>query len=799
MCSTRFLIRAAIISFCILFANAANEQQDSESKLKTSVSVQGLVRHRYATVQISSLIENPSNESQETNITIHIPENAFVSYATLEVDGEVIRSQVQERKVVQQQYQLAVGTGATASQVSAARDANAFLISVNAGAKSNTLFNVTYEELLVRRKGRYEMTISVDPKLEMEYFKVDLEIKENKNFTFVNVPPFSSTLTPDDLDHTVQNEEVNIEYLEDAGHCKISYFKEANADGKVKSPGPFVLRYDVDREGKQGEILLLDGHFVHFLSAEKEKYNPAVFPKHAIFVLDSSASMWGSKLKQLQVAMSQILRQLSRQDVFSIVTFGNKATEWYMQGLQPSLGKGVYAVNRRNVADAMDFISRMQATGGTNIQAGLRRALYLAAKYRNIPLIPGVSEGANYTTPRPEAKKEVETLLMFLSDGIPTAGEIRLSKLLKSVHFVNTNVKASIFALAFGPTANYGFLRRMALQNYGFSRRIYESSDTAIQLQSFFQEITSPLLKNVTFTYLDNKVNFSSLTLREFPILFSGSEVVVAGKLNDDFEPEDQDDELIGSFSAQGTVLRVSNNITVPTEAIITANKTQVPTRKRRRYGVLEKIWAQLTIRQLLDNYLIEDFGDESTENKESDAADSQKLEDNNQQRALELALKYGFVTPLTSLIMVSEKKPLVVINSENLENDLKQPDQIHFSDKAVPPMLSPMSIQHAALYNKSTPSEKFEWLSTLLAENDSVTFIKPNGEEITRTVKIPSEEVDETLNECVFKSEDDTEKTGNCRPLLSCPSSQVPTFDEYFRRHCDFDSTTLAVCCLKS
>ena len=65
----------------------------------------------------------------------------------------------------------------------------------------------------------------------------------------------------------------------------------------------------------------------------------------------------------------------------------------------------------------------------------------------------------------------------------------------------------AVFSLAFGDGANYRFLKKLSLQNHGFARKIYESSDATLQLQSFYNEIANPLLANVTFTYLDNKVS----------------------------------------------------------------------------------------------------------------------------------------------------------------------------------------------------------------------------------------------------------------------------------------------------
>lgn len=47
-------------------------------------------------------------------------------------------------------------------------------------------------------------------------------------------------------------------------------------------------------------------------------------PKHVIFVLDTSASMWGVKIKQLREAMSSILSKLKSEDYFTIITFNSE-------------------------------------------------------------------------------------------------------------------------------------------------------------------------------------------------------------------------------------------------------------------------------------------------------------------------------------------------------------------------------------------------------------------------------------------------------------------------------------------
>lgn len=49
--------------------------------------------------------------------------------------------------------------------------------------------------------------------------------------------------------------------------------------------------------------------------------------------------------------------------------------------------------------------------------------------------------------------------------------------------------------------------------------------------QGFYEEVSSPLLSEVNFHYPDNTVN--SLTRSHFKQLFNGSEIMVAGRLND--------------------------------------------------------------------------------------------------------------------------------------------------------------------------------------------------------------------------------------------------------------------------
>ena len=103
--------------------------------------------------------------------------NIILQSHNREIDGQVYKASVKEKEKAQAEYQSAVDAGQSAAQVStrylisqlkrvwlintvfpcfSARDANQFTVSVNIEPKAKINFNLTYEELLTRRRGIYE-------------------------------------------------------------------------------------------------------------------------------------------------------------------------------------------------------------------------------------------------------------------------------------------------------------------------------------------------------------------------------------------------------------------------------------------------------------------------------------------------------------------------------------------------------------------------------------------------------------------------------------------------------------------
>ena len=81
------------------------------------------------------------------------------------------------------------------------RETNAFQIMVNVAAMEKVTFELTYQELLKRTKGRYSHVIYVNPGQVVDDMSVEVAIKESRDLTSLRVPPIKNdTLTNYNVD-----------------------------------------------------------------------------------------------------------------------------------------------------------------------------------------------------------------------------------------------------------------------------------------------------------------------------------------------------------------------------------------------------------------------------------------------------------------------------------------------------------------------------------------------------------------------------------------------------------------------
>jgi uncharacterized protein YegL len=131
----------------------------------------------------------------------------------------------------------------------------------------------------------------------------------------------------------------------------------------------------------------------------------------------------------------------------------------------------------------------------TNINAALQKALQITQLN---------AEDNSVQKPEP--------IIIFLTDGQANVPPSDPVSIISNVQQSNIG-KSSIFSLALGRQADFPFLKKLSLRNTGFARKIYEASDTALQLRDFYRQVASPLLANVTFRYQPDQVMYATLVV----------------------------------------------------------------------------------------------------------------------------------------------------------------------------------------------------------------------------------------------------------------------------------------------
>ncbi|XP_063501988.1 inter-alpha-trypsin inhibitor heavy chain H3 isoform X5 [Symphalangus syndactylus] len=495
-----------------------------------STKINSKVTSRFAHNVVTTRTVNRADTAKEVSFDVELPKTAFITNFTLTIDGVTYPGNVKEKEVAKKQYEKAVSQGKTAGLVKASgRKMEKFTVSVNVAAGSKVTFELTYEELLKRHKGKYEMYLKVQPKQLVKHFEIEVDIFEPQGISMLDAE--ASFITNDLLGSALAKS-----FSGKKGHVSF----KPSLDQQRSCPtctdsllnGDFTITYDVNRESP-GNVQIVNGYFVHFFAPQ----GLPVVPKNVAFVIDISGSMAGRKLEQTKEALLRILEDMKEEDYLNFILFSGDVSTWKEHLVQAT---------PENLQAARTFVKSMEDKGMTNINDGLLRGISMLNKAREEHRVPERST----------------SIVIMLTDGDANVGESRPEKIQENVRNA-IGGKFPLYNLGFGNNLNYNFLENMALENHGFARRIYEDSDADLQLQA---------TNDLTFTEeVDMKEMEKALQERDY---------------------------IFGNY--------------------------------------IERLWAYLTIEQLLE--------------KRKNAHGEEK--ENLTARALDLSLKYHFVTPLTSMVV---------------------------------------------------------------------------------------------------------------------------------------------------
>ncbi|XP_036433153.1 inter-alpha-trypsin inhibitor heavy chain H2 [Colossoma macropomum] len=582
---------------------ASEEEEDFEAIRGSDITVKSYkvesrITSRFAHTTVKSSVVNSGPNAQSIGFNVQIPKRAFITNFTMNVNGITFIGSVKEKTVARNLYAQARARGKAAGIVRTnSQDMETFKTEVHVPPGSKVEFELHYQEMMQRKLGTYTHTLHIQPGRLVPQLQVDVYIFEPKGIKFVKTP---STLGEHFAGLT------KVTHTKEKAHVvfKPTLQQQRKCDNCTESAvdGVFTVQYDVERETNAGELQVSNGHFVQFFAPS----DLTPLSKNIVFVIDVSGSMWGLKMKQTVEAMKTILDDLTMDDYFSIIDFNHNVRCW-SEELVP--GTSI------SVAEAKKYIQNIKPNGGTNINEALLKAVRILLKALDQGLIDQRSV----------------SMIILVSDGDPTVGEIKLSAIQKNVKR-EMREEISLFSLGIGFDVDFDFLERIAMENRGLAQRIFADHDASEQLKLFYSQVSSPLLRKITIGFPEDSV--SDVTQNHFDKFFSGSELVVAGKL------KSVGSNMLQSFT---TASAATMDLTIDTEADLQELDTLLSQQQHSIAGFASRMWAYITINQLL-----------AERSLAPTAAKKRKIT----QRIMGLAVEHQFVTPLTALLVESQDGP---------------------------------------------------------------------------------------------------------------------------------------------
>ncbi len=263
----------------------------------------------------------------------------------------------------------------------------------------------------------------------------------------------------------------------------------------------FQLFYSVDEKDIGMNLMAFrekgkDGYFMLMVSPKVELDENEVVPKDVCFVMDTSGSMNGEKIKQARESLAYCVNALNPKDRFNIVRFSTEVD---------TFAKQLKDADKAQKAAAVEYIKKLEARGGTDINGALETALKMKADNK-----------------RPY-------LVVFMTDGQPTIGQTDDREIIKSVKDTN-KAGTRVFVWGVGHDLNALLLDQIARQTEATSQYVRPGENIEVKVSSFFDKVNSPVLSNLKLDL--GKAGAEQVYPKKLTDLFKGQQLMVFGRFD---------------------------------------------------------------------------------------------------------------------------------------------------------------------------------------------------------------------------------------------------------------------------
>jgi Ca-activated chloride channel family protein len=253
-------------------------------------------------------------------------------------------------------------------------------------------------------------------------------------------------------------------------------------------------------------------------------------------------------------------------------------------------------VSKDQIRDAQEYVQDLKALGGTDINAALAAAMKIRPKDSDRPY-----------------------MIVFLTDGMPTVGETDTGAILRNVKKAASE-SVRLFVFGVGYNVNTALLDKLADDNRGSRVYVTPKEDLEVKLSTFYRQIASPVLTDLEIKVSGAKVY--DVYPKQLPDLFAGSDLVIVGRYS---EPGEARIILSGKQGREEQRFSYGR---------------EFPDRSREN-DFLPRLWAMRKVGYLLDEIRLN--------------GEKEELKD----QVVDLAKRYGIVTPYTSYLVLEDERML--------------------------------------------------------------------------------------------------------------------------------------------
>jgi Ca-activated chloride channel family protein len=511
-------------------------------RLNTDVVIN--VNGTVARTVVTQRFENPNNSWVEGIYVFPLPEQSAVDALRMEVGSRVIDGEIKGRKEAKELYEDAKDAGQVASLVEQERP-NIFTNSVaNIGPHESVVIRIEYQETVKQDGGVYSLR-----------FPLVVGPRYNPAPNPVNVVDFGGK--PGASDPVPDRDRITPPVLDPAKHGKInpvsisvklnagfvlgdlkSSFHQVNltrtgdefaslklAEGTVPADKDFELTWS-PKAASSPQIALFheivggQDYLLAMVTPPTLDSNPHALPRELIFVIDNSGSMAGTSIIEAKKSLLFALDRLRAGDRFNVIRFDDT-----MELVFPA----PVDATSENLAIAKQFVSGLDANGGTEMLPALKAAL-------------------NDANPNDTSRVRQ---VVFLTDGA-VGNEAQLFSAISS----NLG-RSRLFTVGIGSAPNSYFMTRASQLGRGTFTHIGSEAQVLDRMKALFSKLEKPVMVGLKAEWP------AGMTVETWPNplpdLYAGEPVVLSSKVG----AMNGELQLSGMFEGKpwGAALRLSDAV----------------------------------------------------------------------------------------------------------------------------------------------------------------------------------------------------------------------------------------------